>query len=670
MTGAYLPVSTTAENYGPFPRLDYRYEQGVTAVIGVNGSGKSFLVNAPAVALFGHTPDGVSFSELLSNTGADRMVVCHEFEVGGERYRVRRSWSAKGGGKATLDLEHNWTGDGEEPWTPQTKASMRETQEWITGLVGMTRETFLASALQIQNEASFASRATSRTERCDLLMTGLRLGEYERLKGLAERDRKEAERQAGVLEVKLAAAEHELAGLAGVKRDDRIARNEFLNAQVSLGKHTQLLDALLEEQRRSERRASERRAAEAELREAETARLRLREQAAAADIARDSIAEARETLATLATVEDLESADRALRAAQDEWGKREYDRQQIEWKISSLDEAECPTCERPFDNYEDVLKHEASLKRELAELPPLPEPSDLERKRIVQETRERDRLEERIAAWQQAIDTVEAPGFTQAALKADIAVSDARKAVAALPSIGDDPFMPKTSIALARQQVDEQRQRLDEARQEKARLEAQLERLQRVEEQVEDDRLSIQLLGHAAALYARMEEMYGRDGIPALVIESVAVPYLERTASEILHRLGKPWTVEIHLGKETKKGDVRPALDVKVLTETGAVQRYEQCSGGEQMRLDIALHVAFVRLWKQRNGSWSELYALDEPEGLDADGMAALVDVLDFLAEEFTVVQLVSHHSELRDSIGQVAMVSRNGRGSVVGAAA
>lgn len=156
-----------------------------------------------------------------------------------------------------------------------------------------------------------------------------------------------------------------------------------------------------------------------------------------------------------------------------------------------------------------------------------------------------------------------------------------------------------------------------------------------------------------------LERAYGPNGIPALILETTAIPALEHDASRLLRDLGLDRRVELRTQTQLKTRDgLKDALEIAVITPTGAECLYEDLSGGELTRLDLALRVALARLIARRPGAEVGILALDEPEGLDEHGRRALAEILRGL-DEFPVRVIVSHHGDLRDAFDQAIVVER-----------
>jgi DNA repair exonuclease SbcCD ATPase subunit len=171
-------------------------------------------------------------------------------------------------------------------------------------------------------------------------------------------------------------------------------------------------------------------------------------------------------------------------------------------------------------------------------------------------------------------------------------------------------------------------------------------------------------------LVAALERAFSPDGVPALIVENSAIPYLEVEAQKRLGQLGGKTAgarIELRTQRALKSTEgLADALDIVLVTEQGHEREYHNWSGGEQMRIDIVLRYALAKLLYTRGGE-SGLFVIDEPEGLDAGGKAALVEMLrEMQAEGVARVYLISHDSDLRDSFDQTITVMEGDTGSYV----
>lgn len=173
-------------------------------------------------------------------------------------------------------------------------------------------------------------------------------------------------------------------------------------------------------------------------------------------------------------------------------------------------------------------------------------------------------------------------------------------------------------------------------------------------------------LDHSRTIYATLQQAFGRDGIPALVIDH-AVPQIQEMANDILQRLsGGRMSVRFVTQRATKTAGVAETLDIIVSDQQGE-RPYEDWSGGERLRVDLAVRIALGRMLAARTGAKIETLVLDEVcAPLDESGEEALIDCIARLQESFGCILLITHRESLRDRLPQQISVYANGAGSAV----
>ncbi|MFC4305759.1 AAA family ATPase [Cohnella boryungensis] len=176
-------------------------------------------------------------------------------------------------------------------------------------------------------------------------------------------------------------------------------------------------------------------------------------------------------------------------------------------------------------------------------------------------------------------------------------------------------------------------------------------------DQQERDRISSELEPKALrwVRYQTLIKAFGRDGIPALIIEN-AVPQLERIANEILGKMSKgKHYVRFETQRELKsRAGVSETLDIMVGDWT-AERPYETFSGGEQLRIDYAIRFALAELLAQRAGSKVEWLTIDEGLGSqDAEHRALVLDSIKSVASRFKRVLVITHIEDAQAAFDQV----------------
>src|SRR3989449_6018751 len=147
------------------------------AITGPTGAGKSSLLDAILLALYGEVPRvGDRYTELISH-GRDRMALVLDFRVGQRVFRVTRTRRRKGAGQAELEE----LVDGNE--CPLADG-VREIDRQIQVLLGLPYEAFTQAVVLPQGEFMKFLRSEPRKRR-EILRELLRLQIYERMRQFA-----------------------------------------------------------------------------------------------------------------------------------------------------------------------------------------------------------------------------------------------------------------------------------------------------------------------------------------------------------------------------------------------------------------------------------------------------------------------------------------------------
>ncbi|MCC6625769.1 MAG: SMC family ATPase [Chloroflexi bacterium] len=163
-----------------------------------------------------------------------------------------------------------------------------------------------------------------------------------------------------------------------------------------------------------------------------------------------------------------------------------------------------------------------------------------------------------------------------------------------------------------------------------------------------------------------LSEAFGRNGIQAMIIETV-VPELQDEANELLDRMpGNTMRVEFRTQRGTRAGEARETLDVIIRDEVGE-RRYENYSGGEQFRVNFAIRVALSRLLTRRAGAQLQLLIVDEGFGTqDARGREGLIEAIRSVESVFSTVLVITHLADIRDEFPTQVEVTKGVDGSTI----
>lgn len=634
-----IPRHISATNYGPYEHLDWEIPEGLSAIVGhnllgegidSNGAGKTMLLELIPLCLFGPS---LPWSEKISIGSAEACQVELEFLHAGNIYRIRRVFDPRGRGKTTLDFERvedaqasgNWSD--EDAWEPLTRENQAETQKLIESVIGLSETTFSHSVFAFQGGYHFADPSLQPRERKEILAEALDLAVWDRYLELARADKTTLEKQQEGLRAQAQALEAESG-----RRDELALKRQELSA--SLGVHraareaaeeavqnaTEAYTTLQESQRAIEQVRARKAESDALIARTEQERNRWTTQAQAGN-------DAAERLAQQATAHKVKVDE-------------------IASKLSELERTAAPLCDRCGQPVADQ-----SLENMRKGLEQEQQAHQLENVRL---------LGEAAKATTEAAENMRA-----ASALADpepfIVTPEEKALIDSTPS-DEQVQAAKTAGAEAVRARDVAERALNSAEVELARVEEALVSLDGLAQKAQAAAKEATALNDRIDELRALETAYGRNGIPALILEAQAIPQLELEAQRILEQLGLDYRIELQTQRETKSGTLKDTLDVLVYEPRG-VRRYETYSGGERTRLEFALRIALARLVAQRSASEISVLALDEMVYLDAAGMAAVAQVLRGLTE-FRTILVISHDERLVDSFDQQVTVVRDEHGS------
>lgn len=200
-------------------------------------------------------------------------------------------------------------------------------------------------------------------------------------------------------------------------------------------------------------------------------------------------------------------------------------------------------------------------------------------------------------------------------------------------------------------------ERVIAAEQQLKALDAQEKRKASLENQRDDAR-------QEKAIYDELRRAFGKNGVPAMIIET-AIPELETTANNLLSRMTDG---RMHLRMNTQKekvtGGTAETLDIEIADELGT-RSYELYSGGEAFRINFAIRVALSQMLARRAGANLRTLFIDEGFGTqDEGGRNKLVEAINAIQEDFSLILVITHIDELRDSFPVHIVVDKTDSGS------
>lgn len=197
-----------------------------------------------------------------------------------------------------------------------------------------------------------------------------------------------------------------------------------------------------------------------------------------------------------------------------------------------------------------------------------------------------------------------------------------------------------------------------------SRIQQMLDALDAQQEQREGYQTELESLQEEAGLLETLKTAFGKNGVPAMMIES-AIPELEALANDLLARMtGGRMALRLTTQREKITGGVAETLDIEIADEIGT-RPYEMFSGGESFRVNFALRVALSKLLARRAGAQLRTLFIDEGFGTqDEDGRTKLVEAITAIQHEFDLIMVITHIDDLRDSFPVHVVIEKTGSGS------
>lgn len=155
------------------------------------------------------------------------------------------------------------------------------------------------------------------------------------------------------------------------------------------------------------------------------------------------------------------------------------------------------------------------------------------------------------------------------------------------------------------------------------------------------------------------------ERIPVLILET-ALPLMEQEANTILGRISPSgMRIKLETQKTLKSRDgLAETLDI-VVRDVFGERPYENYSGGEKFRLDVAMRIGLSKLLANRAGATLDTLVIDEGLGsLDEDGLAQLRECLAALMAEFKLILVVTHVEAMKHTFPSQILVSKDAEGS------
>jgi exonuclease SbcC len=655
----------------------------LACISGQNGAGKSSLLDAMTWALFGESR--ARDKDALVNLQSKAAEVALTFGYENNTYRVQRTLPR---GKTTV-LEFQIKNGSE--WRPLTERTTRETQARIEQTLRLDYDTFINAAFFLQGKADqFTQQNAGRRKEVLSSILGLEVWETYKERTIGKRRGLEEEMigvdrsladidselsEEGPRKERLKELEAELKRLNSIRKTQETALENLRQAAASLDQQLAAEKAKLEQEKRGlkeqEKAVGDQRSVIVEL----TAQM---------ESAGKLLADAEEKLVTRSGLEAHRTAARdeySRLKAENELLKSQMD--ELKEHINQLEAAEGATC--------PLCGQALSEEHRLSTLKQLNDEGKEKGGRFRTNKSTIDKLARQIADFESQL--VKAEGAERERLKQSNSVTQLTERISAIKdavknweAVGAKRLQEvETLLAGRKYSVDLQKPsvNLDEAERDLRALQEQENRLnqevgaarQKVSVLVDlrkrkaDLSATRETLALQIAHHKTLERAFGKDGVPALLIEQV-LPQIESKANELLDRLSDG-QMSVHFEtqspyKDEKRKDLKETLDIQI-SDAAGMRDYEMYSGGEAFRVNFAIRLALSEVLAQRKGARLQTLVIDEGFGSqDVQGRQRLIEAINLVKKDFAKILVITHLDELKDAFPTRIEVEKTDRGSIV----
>jgi len=712
-----VPTKLQLSNFTSYgqdvPTLDFK-KIHLAAISGVNGAGKSSLLDAITWCIWGTSRLGDSADQLI-RLGQKEMWVQFSFELDNHIFTIKRSRILKGAGSTSLDFtsgSHNLT-----------EGTIKATQQKIIDTLHLTYETFTNSAFLRQGHADeFTTKGAMDRKR--ILADILGLSHFDELEEKAKEKIKEIQSKLQLLEYQSLEIEAELSQKEERSEKKKEAEGTIAKVETEIKSLEEKLK-LLQTQRETLKITSEQRKKIEQnflqnKKELEEILLQGKSRKEKIDLLKSNLEKLKGAEIELSRLKELQTEKEKmdqernkkletekslseitgqinLKKQKAQQLKNEGEKLKLQIKKSSEIGAKCPTCGQEIGKDEKAHVHKELstqievLQKELAKI----DYADEEKKSLIfQKTLKSltfDFLKyQALAVKLQGLETAQQQKEQMLQIQATLQseekivlemrtlfvnkksqVEALEKELADLPDQLDKLVQLDQLVLEIEKELKEKREEEKQARGSLGQITelisrtAQMEKLQKAKNEEKN------ILQKDKENFEELSLAFGKKGIQAMIIET-AIPEIEDEANRLLDKLSDGrMKIRFETQKETKtkiagtgeKGIIE-TLDIIISDEMGD-RPYEGYSGGEQFRVNFAIRLALSKLLTHRAGAKLQFLVIDEGFGTqDAQGRSRVVEALNAIKDDFEKILVITHLEELKEEFPVRVEVQKGPSGS------
>lgn len=203
----------------------------------------------------------------------------------------------------------------------------------------------------------------------------------------------------------------------------------------------------------------------------------------------------------------------------------------------------------------------------------------------------------------------------------------------------------------------------------KGEIKAKMDRIAEAEAQTAQLRDEVKTIAARLNDYTTLVQAFGLEGIQYMIIRGVVPEIMHRSNDILASMTGGKMAVDIRTEKEQKSTkQIVNSLEVWINTIAGSNRPYLSHSGGEKVKIALAVTLGLADVKARRAGVQLGMLFIDEPPFLDSDGTEAYADALTNMAVRNPGMRIlaISHDPGMKARFPQSITVAAGEDGSAV----
>jgi|10_taG_2_1085330.scaffolds.fasta_scaffold00170_19 exonuclease SbcC len=166
-------------------------------------------------------------------------------------------------------------------------------------------------------------------------------------------------------------------------------------------------------------------------------------------------------------------------------------------------------------------------------------------------------------------------------------------------------------------------------------------------------------------IYKYLVKSFGKDGVPAIIVENITQE-LRQFANQMLEKVcHRPTSIDFITQKKNDNGSWGETFEI-IVTMDGTEFELRDLSGGEKIRISIAIRLAISHILTRRMGSGINFLLLDEvDQSLDKHGVESLAGMIHLLSGSYKIL-IITHNDIMKEKFSNIITVRRNKGQSII----